>query len=492
MSTAVVDPPEADFTSVTRLLPEDLASHRSKMAFRSPIQERKLALLMLDLVAILCSAIAAFAGWYVLRGEEAVGGVISQLGEKWYWVPLSMTVWLAALWLVDLYDVTISGIGGVLLPRLGLAATLTVAVFLFGYFFAPQYTPRTYFLIFTAVAALLTGGIRSRFHEWAERSGPIHHVLFIGDRESASELQCVFTLPHRLKFSLLAWTDESMLSKLHFDHGPQGLCRYSLAEGISEIVVRSRQGIEDDEVYRALVECTANGIRVSSMAEVFGKLSRQVPMEFVDSKWVLGAMQDRALFSRVQLGVKRLIDIAGALVAMPILGVITIPVMIAIKLDSVGPIFYLQERTGRAGRKFWIIKFRTMTDDAEKDGKAVWAKKDDARITKVGSFLRKTRLDEFPQFVNVLRGEMSLVGPRPEREEIEADLDRQLPHYFIRRLVKPGITGWAQVHYKYGNCLADSLMKLQYDAYYVRHWTILMDLYVMVRTIFIMASRRGQ
>jgi lipopolysaccharide/colanic/teichoic acid biosynthesis glycosyltransferase len=155
-------------------------------------------------------------------------------------------------------------------------------------------------------------------------------------------------------------------------------------------------------------------------------------------------------------------------------------------------VFYTQQRSGRGGVPFWIVKIRTMRTDAESDGVARWSGDNDPRITRVGKFLRKTRIDEIPQLWNVLRGDMSLVGPRPERPELEVGLEKELPHYEIRHLVKPGVTGWAQIHYKYGNTREDSLRKLQYDFYYIRHWSLLLDVYVVLRTVGVVFGFKGQ
>ncbi|MEJ2555505.1 MAG: sugar transferase, partial [Anaerolineae bacterium] len=161
------------------------------------------------------------------------------------------------------------------------------------------------------------------------------------------------------------------------------------------------------------------------------------------------------------------------------------------RLDSPGPVFYRQIRSGRAGRAFSILKFRTMSTDAEKDGQPRWAAENDPRITRVGHFLRKTRLDELPQLHNVLRGEMSIVGPRPERPEFIEQLEQDIPFYSTRLMVKPGLTGWAQVHYRYGNNVEDAQIKLQYDFYYLRYWSLWLDLYVIFRTFGVVFKFKG-
>ena len=164
---------------------------------------------------------------------------------------------------------------------------------------------------------------------------------------------------------------------------------------------------------------------------------------------------------------------------------------IAIKLESKGPVIYRQERVGLAGRSFMCLKFRSMRTDAEKDGVAVWATKNDSRVTRVGAFIRKTRLDELPQLISVLKGEMSMVGPRPERPTFVAQLKEQIPYYDIRHSVKPGVTGWAQVRYAYGASVEDALHKHQYDLYYVKNNSLFLDLLILFETVSVVLFREG-
>jgi exopolysaccharide biosynthesis polyprenyl glycosylphosphotransferase len=189
---------------------------------------------------------------------------------------------------------------------------------------------------------------------------------------------------------------------------------------------------------------------------------------------------------------KRLLDIVcGAIIA--VIFIIVFPfVAIAIKLDSPGSIFYKQERVGLNGKKFTIYKLRSMVQNAEREGRAQWAVKGDARITKVGNFIRKTRLDELPQAINILRGEMSIVGPRPERPQFIEKLERQIPNYGTRLTVKPGLTGWAQVKYGYGSSVEDARIKLKHDLYYIQHQSLLLDCQILFQTFGVVFKMQGQ
>jgi len=189
--------------------------------------------------------------------------------------------------------------------------------------------------------------------------------------------------------------------------------------------------------------------------------------------------------------VKRVFDLLSSLVLL----VATAPIMaitaLLIKLESPGSIFYTQERVGLNGGTFKVIKFRSMRNDAEKDGRPQWATKNDARVTRVGNIIRKVRIDELPQLINVLRGEMSMVGPRPERPFFVDELVAKIPYYAVRHSVKPGVTGWAQVRYEYGSTIEDSLEKLQYDLYYVKNHTLFLDLLIMLETVAVVLTGRG-
>jgi exopolysaccharide biosynthesis polyprenyl glycosylphosphotransferase len=186
---------------------------------------------------------------------------------------------------------------------------------------------------------------------------------------------------------------------------------------------------------------------------------------------------------------------AGDLVIACALIVFTLPLMaivaIAIKCDSSGPVFYRQERVGRGSRRFTLLKFRSMVQDAERDGQPVWAREHDPRITAVGRFIRKMRIDELPQLFNVLRGEMSMVGPRPERPYFVDQLSQTIPRFAERHNVRPGITGWAQINYPYGASIEDARNKLTYDLHYTKHRSLLLDLRILVSTVRVVVFQQG-
>lgn len=188
--------------------------------------------------------------------------------------------------------------------------------------------------------------------------------------------------------------------------------------------------------------------------------------------------------------IKRLIDLCLAATLIVFTGPIVLAAIAAIRIESPGPVFYRQTRVGHDGKRFRLWKLRTMTVDAEASG-AVWARTNDARVTKVGAILRRTRIDEIPQCFNIFHGAMSFVGPRPERPEFTGLLEQEVPHYDRRHLVKPGLTGWAQVNYPYGASVTDAAAKLEYDLYYIQHFSLILDACIVVKTLRVAASGNG-
>ncbi|MBL8162228.1 MAG: sugar transferase, partial [Anaerolineae bacterium] len=251
---------------------------------------------------------------------------------------------------------------------------------------------------------------------------------------------------------------------------------------ISELIVSSTRELSG-ETFQGVMDAYEKGAAIVPMPLLYERITGQVPVEHVSNNWAVVFPIDGISIFNLYPQMKRLLDIILALVAaLPF--VLLLPFLaLAIRLDSPGGIFYSQERTGLNGRIFRIYKFRSMQADAEQTTGAVFSKPGDARVTRVGRFMRKTRLDELPQIWNVLRGDMSIVGPRPERPEHLQRLTEKIPFYRTRLVIRPGLTGWAQVRYGYGSTDEDALVKLQYDLYYVRHQSLILDVNIIIRTV---------
>jgi sugar transferase (PEP-CTERM system associated) len=258
------------------------------------------------------------------------------------------------------------------------------------------------------------------------------------------------------------------------------LSDYVRARGIDEVVValddrRGRLPVTE------LLDCRLNGVRVTDAATFLERETRKVDLDNLYPSWLIFGEGFHS--TRAQAVVKRALDLAMSALLLFAVWPLMLATALAIRLDSPGPIIYRQSRVGLHGKVFDVFKFRSMRADAEADGQARWASVKDERITRVGSFIRKTRMDELPQLFCVFKGDMSFVGPRPERPEFVNELAARIPYYGERHRVKPGITGWAQVNYSYGASAEDAREKLKYDLFYTKHHGLLLDLMIMIKTV---------
>ena len=260
---------------------------------------------------------------------------------------------------------------------------------------------------------------------------------------------------------------------------------------ISEIVIspdERRHSTGDSFPLEQFLDCKIAGIPSSDALSFCERELGKIDIGLLHPSWML--FSDGFNYSKRRLIAKRMFDIALGSVFLAVLWPFMLLTAIAVRLDSPGPILYHQTRIGLNGKHFRIYKFRSMRQDAEKNG-AVWAQKNDSRITRVGAFIRNTRLDELPQLYNVLAGQMSFVGPRPERPEFVSELAQQSPFYDMRHKVKPGLMGWAQLKYPYGASVEDAKNKLQYDLYYTKNHSFLMDMLIMIQTVEIILLGKG-
>lgn len=261
---------------------------------------------------------------------------------------------------------------------------------------------------------------------------------------------------------------------------------------IKEIVIATYNSETiTSEIYRILIGLLETGFPIKEYTQVFEEMTQRVPVQFVGKDFYKYFPFSRSNQNKLYLFFRRLIDLLIATIGL-VVGLVVVPIIVLGNLfGNRGPLFYVQERVGKNGEVFRMIKYRTMVKNAEANG-ALWATKNDSRVTPFGKFLRNTRLDEFPQFLNILKGDMSLIGPRPERPHFVRELSQVLPFYETRHIIKPGLTGWAQVKTRYGSSIDDSLLKLQYDLYYIKHRSFFLDVNIMVKTLSTVIFFRGQ
>ena len=262
-------------------------------------------------------------------------------------------------------------------------------------------------------------------------------------------------------------------------------------QNISDIIV-AISGQLQGGMFQSLLEAQERGVDILRLPRVFEDLVGRVPIMLLEADWVIRSFVDEVNSNQFYEMVKRLIDIiVGAMGVFLLLALFPF-ISLAIYLDDGKPIFYRQVRTGRGGQSYEMIKFRTMRRNAEADGLPKWASESDERATRAGRYLRKTHLDELPQVINVLHGEMSIVGPRAERPELVSYFQHQVPFYRARLLVRPGITGWAQVNFGYASSIEDTIVKLEYDLYYIKHRSLSLDLLILFRTPATVFGLRGR
>jgi sugar transferase (PEP-CTERM system associated) len=312
-------------------------------------------------------------------------------------------------------------------------------------------------------------------------------VYILGTGERAQRLVAGLRQRSGLGIEVVGWTGD-VEGELTRDTVASHLLGLARGRGVHRVIVAmpDRRGTLPVE---ELLDLRLGGVKVEEATSWLERISGRIEVEHLYPSWLIFAEGFRfsSFFRIVRRALNFTMALAGTLISLPLLPFI----VLAVKLDSLGPVVYRQRRVGRRGAIFYCYKFRTMRVDAEADTGATWASDDDPRITRVGKFLRSSRLDEIPQLWCVLKGDMHFVGPRPERPEFVEWLSREIPYYGVRHVVRPGITGWAQVQYKYGNTLEDAREKLQYDLFYIKNASLGLDLLIMFQTIKIVLLGRG-
>ena len=306
------------------------------------------------------------------------------------------------------------------------------------------------------------------------RAIPAHRVLVVGNEPQAKAFSNRLRSRRDLAFDPVVFDTKEISWHLLRQHR------------ISGVIITSEP---DSLVVQTLLDCKLRGMNVCSAGAFCENHLGRIDLEMLSaSDWLMTSGFSASGLNEV---VKRLSDIIVGLCLLSLTLPLMALTMLAIKIDSTGPVFYRQQRVGQFDKTFTLLKFRSMTVDAEAGGNPVWAQRNDPRVTRVGRFIRATRIDELPQLVNVLAGEMSLVGPRPERPHFVEQLNRAIPFYRQRSYVKPGVTGWAQINFPYGASIEDAREKLAYDLYYIKHRSLLLDAAVLLSTVRVVLFGEG-
>ena len=399
------------------------------------------------------------------------------------------------LYFADLYDFRVIGDRRELFVQsvqaLG-AASLILAVLY--YWFPEMVVGRGVFALTAVIVMTFVFGWRMVF-EWTSRHvAPRARLLVVGTNEAAARLGRELHRRTDLGVEIVGFIDPdpAKLGTPVFNPGVIGAIEdipaIVRARGVDQVVVSladARGKLPMDK----LLDLKLQGVRFEHLATVYEKYTGKIAVDNLRPSWLIFSEGFRK--SPLHDLLKRALDLSVSLSGLLILSPVMALVALAIRVSSRGPALYHQERVGQHGRVFVLHKFRSMQPDAEDASGAVWAQAGDSRVTSVGRFLRRTRLDELPQLWNVVCGHMSVVGPRPERPEFVRSLTIQIPYYGQRHIIRPGLTGWAQVRYTYGASVEDALMKLQYDLYYIKNRTLAFDLFIMAKTVKTVLMRKG-
>lgn len=475
------------------------ARHAPYAALRLRISERRMLLAIVDLLVV------SGALWLALatQPELAWRPALTALYVRWF--ATLWCVWAASAFVFDLHDLPQAAYPRRAVQNALNAGLMTVIIYSLIPWLTPPLLSRFLIVVFAAAALAGLGLWRFGYARFFTQPWSKQRLLIVGagraGAELAQNLSQASGVPNPYRgsgYELFGFIDDDPALQAQMIAGAPvrgdhtALTSLVSALQIDEVVVAitNRHAIRA-ELVEALITCAEHGCRVTSMSALTERVLGRVPVLFVGHNLdeVFPAQDDIGV--RLNAIFKRAIDLVVAVIGLAVLGLVLPCVALANRIASPGPLFYRQVRVGRSGCCFTIYKLRSMTPDAEAATGAVWAAAGDSRVTPVGRWLRRTRLDELPQVLNVLRGEMSLVGPRPERPEFVEQLAAKIPFYRARHGVRPGITGWAQVQYDYGRTIEDARVKLEYDLYYVRHASPLLDLQILFRTAAIALQMRG-
>jgi exopolysaccharide biosynthesis polyprenyl glycosylphosphotransferase len=466
------------------------------------ISERRLILMGLDLVAVVGALILALTLRPAYRLEPQL------ILQHPLWFLLLGVLWFLLADAFDAYDLEVSG----RFPTAALAVLKAGGLTATVYQFIPYVTPplpasRGLLFAFPVLALALVAAGRALYVLALDQPMFQRRALIVGAGWAGRTIAQALEENGNGTYETVGFVDDDP-EKIGRGAGEQGSKgaegsspphlspsapplvlgdRYALPElierrGVTTLILAITDEL-DGELLQILIDCLEHGVEVIAMPVLYEQLTGRVPVEHVGKNGYVAMPLRHPGTGALWPLVKRLFDIVSAGMGAICLGLAFPFIALAIYLDSPGPIFYTQERVGQGGERFRVYKFRSMVPQAEREGEAVWAEENDDRVTRVGRILRKMHVDEFPQFFNILKGEMSAVGPRPERPEFVEELAEEIPFYRVRHAVKPGMAGWGLVKQGYGSSKEDAMIKLQYDLYYIKHQSLWLDVVILLKTI---------
>lgn len=450
--------------------------------------ERRVLLITFDLVAVNAALLFSLA----LRAKYSLD--IDLILKHPHWLLLLSSIWLIFAHAFDNYDLRVAGKIQSAAPSILKAGLLTSAIYVVVPFITPV-LPSSRLLLLTLPLFVIGFIFLWRGIYLLVFNQPYFHrrTLVIGAGWAGRTIAEALEENGDGTYRIVGFVDDDPAKKGQDVAGKEILGdRQALFELIRQhritTLILAITNEVDGELFQILMDCLELGVEILPTPVLYEQLTGRVPVEHVGKNWRVAFHPGTRTFWPI---IKRLMDMILASFGLMCLAAATPFIAAAIYIDSPGPIFYKQRRVGKGGRIFNAYKFRSMRPDAEK-GKAVWAAKNDSRVTRVGWLLRKTHVDEFPQFLNILKGEMSVVGPRSERPEFVEDLAQEIPFYRVRHAVRPGMAGWGLVKQGYGGSKEDAVVKLQYDLYYIKHQSLWLDMVILLKTIIDTLTFRGR
>jgi len=432
--------------------------------------------------------LAVFIGLYFWGQKDWLDFSWEFLGQRApLWFYILPFVWV--LLLIEIYDVRKANRKEDVFRGIATAAGISIVIYLIIFFISePNSLPRRGVFIFIVAATVLTFIWRLIYIRIFTAPVFMRRALLIGAGKAGSTLAKMLKEIHSGPFIIVGYIDDDPSKQGEEINGYKVLGNSDQLTELTEKLditdlIFAISGELKPELFRSVLHAAENDIEVTSLPALYEEVFGRVPIFLLPSDWILRSFIDQTHTSGIYESVKRLMDITFSVIGLVILVVLCPLISLLILIDSGSPVIYSQMRVGKYGRAYKIHKFRTMCRDAEKDGVARTAVENDARITRVGKLLRRSHIDELPQFWNILKGENSMVGPRAEQIELVNKFQQQLPFYRARLFVRPGLTGWAQINQRYASTVEDTGVKLEYDLYYIKNRNLFLDLTILLRTV---------
>ncbi len=441
----------------------------------TPVLKDKVLLLASDITILVAAAWLAV----LLRLDYAY---ISYVHDHAIPFAFQIVSYITCFYVADLYDVKREFWRFDQVLYILITCVIAMSLSAIGFYTDINYVGRGIFFLYAALVFLSITLVRYSYVSLSSAELFKKRILIVGAGAAGRNMLCKINKYGRRNYDVIGFIDDNIQDSNDVPVLGTSDDLENLIEKLDiNLLIICIAGKKNERLLKTLIKCHYYDVQILDMPTMYECITGKLPLYHINQEWLLmSAMSNHRLFYSK---IKRMVDVALSVLLLTLTSPIIVLAAVAIKLNSAGPVTYKQERIGRDYKKFNIYKLRTMVQDAEEKTGAVWASKNDPRITSAGNILRKLRIDELPQLFNVLNGDMSFVGPRPEREVFTKEFDEEIPGYGYRLLVKPGITGWAQVMYAYASSKDETKEKLRYDLYYIKNMSVALDLLILLKTI---------